>query len=113
MNGAGDAGKSAAKLIIRAAKQGDVAALQALLAVDPALIGARDADGSTPLHCAVWKGHESAVALLLDRGAAIMTENENDHWGGTPLHAAAHANHRAIAEMLVARGADPAFVSRN
>jgi ankyrin repeat protein len=77
-----------------------------LLELDATLIGARDSDGSTPLHCAVWKGHQAAVEFMLERGADVNAQNQNGHWGTTPLHAAAHANQAAIAEMLIERGAD-------
>jgi len=95
-----------AKEIIKAAKKGDVASLKRLLASDPSLIEARDSDGSTPLHCAVWKGHQQAVAFLLSAGADVNARNNNDHWGTTPLHAAAHANQAAIAELLLQHGAN-------
>ena len=95
-----------AKLIIKAAKSGDVAALKTLLASDPSLLEARDSDGSTALHCATWKGHQSVVAFLLDAGADVNAVNQNGHWGTTPLHAAAHANQAAIAKLLLDHGAD-------
>ena len=94
------------KEVIKAAKSGNVSRLQELLREDATLVGARDTDGSTPLHCAAWKGHPEAVQALLDAGADVNDQNRNEHWGGTPLHAAAHANQRAIAELLIARGAD-------
>ena len=94
------------KQIIKAAKSGDLASIRMLLELDATLIGARDKDGSTPLHCAVWKGHQAAVEFMLERGADANAQNQNDHWGTTPLHAAAHANQAAIAEMLIERGAD-------
>jgi ankyrin repeat protein len=100
-------------LMIKAAKKGNVEAVVALLDMNPELIHAKDADGSTPLHCAAWKGNDAVAALLIERGADLTVENENDHWGGTPLHAAAHANNRAIAEMLIRAGADVRFRSRN
>ena len=94
------------KLIIKAAKAGDVASVQQLLSNDPSLIKARDTDGSTPLHCATWKGHLEVVALLLKSGADVNAINENEHWGTTPLHAAAHANQAAIANLLLEHGAN-------
>src|SRR5215813_12625880 len=94
-----------AKEIIKAAKTGDVERVKNLLAIDKSLMAARDKDGSTPLHCAVWKGHQPVVEQLLKSGADVNTHNENDHWGTTPLHAAAHANQAAIAQLLIDRGA--------
>ena len=93
------------KEILRAAKSGNEAAVKALLKIDAELIDARDKDDSTPLHCAVWKGHLEVVSTLLDAGADVNALNRNDHWGNTPLHAAAHANHTAIAQLLILRGA--------
>ena len=104
--------KSAAKTpnpqkeILKAAKSGDADSVKKLVKQDPALMSAMDSDGSTPLHCACWKGHEAVVAVLLAAGADVNAENENDHWGTTPLHAAAHANQKRIAELLIAHGAD-------
>ena len=93
------------KGIIKAAKSGALAEVKALLATDPQLVLARDTDGSTPLHCATWKGHLNIVALLLDSGADVNAQNRNGHWGTTPLHAAAHGNQAAIAQLLIDRGA--------
>jgi ankyrin repeat protein len=95
-----------AKEIIKAAKSGDAERIKALLANDKSLIDARDKDGSTPLHCAVWKGQQRVVELLLAAGADANAQNENDHWGTTPLHAAAHANQGVIAQLLIDHGAD-------
>jgi ankyrin repeat protein len=95
------------KEIIKAAKSGDLEKVKGLLETDPALVHARDKDGSTPLHCAAWKGHQQVVELLLKAGADVNAQNTNDHWGTTPLHAAAHANQAAIAELLIERGAAP------
>jgi ankyrin repeat protein len=94
------------KEIIKAAKSGVVGKVKMLLENDSGLIQARDADGSTALHCAAWKGHQSIVALLLREGADVNAHNSNDHWGTTPLHAAAHANQPAIAQMLIEQGAN-------
>jgi ankyrin repeat protein len=94
------------KLIIKAAKHGDVGAIKSLLAADPSLIEARDSDGSTPLHCATWKGHVDAAEFLIKSGADVNAVNQNDHWGTTPLHAAAHANQAKIASLLLNNGAN-------
>lgn len=95
-----------AREIIKAAKCGNTELVRVLLANDKSLVNARDKDGSTPLHCAVWKGHEPVVARLIEAGADVNAQNENDHWGTTPLHAAAHANQAAIAQVLIDHGAD-------
>jgi len=94
------------KEIIKAAKSGDVLRIKELLAADTELIKARDKDGSTPLHCATWKGQQAVVAVLLEAGADVNAHNSNEHWGTTPLHAAAHANQDAIAQLLIDYGAD-------
>jgi ankyrin repeat protein len=93
------------KLIIKAAKVGDVTKVQELLHADSALVTAKDRDGSTPLHCASWKGHTEVVRVLIDAGADVQARNGNTHWGDTPLHAAAHGNRRAVAELLLECGA--------
>jgi len=95
-----------AKEIIKAAKNGQAARLRELLAGDPALIDARDKDGSTPLHCATWKGQQEVVALLIKAGADVNAHNNNDHWGTTPLHAAASSGHKDVAELLLANKAN-------
>lgn len=94
------------RAIIKATKNGNTAAVKEMLAADPTLIDARDADGSTPLHCAAWKGHVEIVRTLLKAGADANAQSRNMHWGNTPMHGAAHANNRAIAEILIAHGAD-------
>lgn len=94
------------KLFFRAVKQGDTASVLALLKAEPELVRARDADDSTGLHWAAWKGHSAVIHALLDAGADIQAHNRNDHWGTTALHAAAHANQKEAAIALMARGAD-------
>ncbi len=94
------------KAILRAAKKGDAQSVRELVAADRSLLDARDADGSSPLHCAAWKGHVEVVRALIDAGADVNALNQNDHYGTTPLHAAAHGNQRAVVEVLLAAGAD-------
>lgn len=109
-NGAAGDGE---KAILKAAKSGDAVRVGELLAGDESLVNARDKDGSTPLHCAAWKGHVAVVEALLAAGADVNVRNQNEHYGDTPLHAAAHGNQRAVAELLLARGADVRAVSCN
>ena len=94
------------KEFIKAAKQGDQEKIKSLLAIEPALLQARDSDGSTALHCAAWKGQRELIVYLLASGADVQAHNTNDHWGTTALHAAAHANEAAIVQLLIAAGAD-------
>ena len=92
--------------MIKAAKAGNTARVRALVETDADLVNALDTDGSTPLHCATWKGHAEVVAFLLSAGANVNSHNQNEHWGTTPLHASAHANQAAIAQLLIEHGAD-------
>jgi ankyrin repeat protein len=98
--------KDRAKELFKLVKRGEVEAVRALLAEDPTMAQARDAEDSTPLHHAAWKGHAEVATLLLDTGADVNAQNQNTHYGGTPLHAAAHGNQKSVAEILIARGAD-------
>ena len=94
------------KDMIKAAKHGDLEKARALLAEDASLLSACDTDGSTPLHCATWKGNVAMVTYLVGAGADVNVHNRNEHWGTTPLHAAAHANQSAIVQLLIEHGAD-------
>jgi ankyrin repeat protein len=96
------------RAVLGAAKKGDLSALRTAINATPALLGVRDKDGSTPLHCAAWKGHDEVVTYLLEVGADVNDHNQNEHWGTSPLHAAAHGNQKKVAEVLLAHGADVA-----
>jgi hypothetical protein len=64
----------------------------------------------TPLHCAVYSGHEAVARLLLNHGADLSTKTKD---GKTPLDLATARSEHGIAAMLraeAARRAD-AFVS--
>jgi ankyrin repeat protein len=98
--------KDSGAAMIKAAKAGDVARVQELLTQNGTLTAARDQDGSTPLHCAAWKGHVAVAEVLLVAGADVNAANQNEHGGTTPLHAAAHGNQKAVVEVLLRHGAD-------
>ena len=60
-----------AKEIIKAAKSGNASKVKEILDQDASLVSAGDTDGSTPLHCATWKGHLEVATLLLTYGANV------------------------------------------
>jgi ankyrin repeat protein len=56
---------------------------------------------STPLHQAVWAGHDDVVRLLAERGARLDLRDTIHE--GTPLDWADFGGRREIAELLRAR----------
>ena len=85
----------------RAAEQGDLAQLGALLTA-PVSIDARDVRGRTALLLAVMHGRDRSVDALLAGGA---DPNAADGHGLTPLKAALDGDHHAIAAALRRAGA--------
>jgi ankyrin repeat protein len=57
---------------------------------------------STPLHQAVWSGHDSVVQLLVERGARL--DMKDTIYEGTPLSWAEYGGRAGIAEYLRAQG---------
>lgn len=86
----------------RAARDGDVARLGALLDEDASLLEARGESGATLLHVAAERDHVEVARLLLDRGAELEVEAE---WGDTPFEWAAAMASDAVAALLLERGA--------
>jgi ankyrin repeat protein len=58
---------------------------------------------STPLHQAVWAGHDSVVRLLVERGARL--DIKDTIYEGTPLGWAMYGGRHDIAEYLREQGA--------
>lgn len=100
--------RSLAKLM-RACRDGDAAALEAL---PPAELDLRavTANDDTPLMAAARSGKTAAVKFLLDRGAVVDGRNAS---GGTPLIAAAGAGHVEIVQLLLKSQADPSAADRD
>jgi len=87
-----------------AAQLGATQALAALLEAR-AQCTARDAAGFTALHLAAMRGHEEAVQLLIEAGAAVGATISRLQ-EATPLHLAAQYGHLAVIDRLVAGGAE-------
>jgi glutaminase len=88
--------------LIWAASQGDLGAVQQLLARG-ARVDAPDYDGRTPLHLAAAEGHAHIVEYLLAHGADPAVR---DRWQRTPGDDARRGDHADVEGLLIAR--DPA-----
>lgn len=86
-----------------AAQDGDLAMVAALLRKNKKRINARDEAGWTPLHNAIFFGHQDIVRMLISKGADVATIDVN---GMTPLHEAVMFGQKDIAMLLISRGAD-------
>jgi ankyrin repeat protein len=60
---------------------------------------------STPLHQAVWAGHDAVVRFLVERGARLDTRDRV--FDGTPLGWAEHGGRKEIAEYLRSKTGTP------
>jgi tetratricopeptide (TPR) repeat protein len=95
---------------LEAAKRGDQAAMERLLADDARLLSYRGKGcslgfiGHSALHWAAAKGHTQLLLWLLARGAEPGLVNNA---GSTALHTAAQNGQQAAAEALLAAGAEP------
>ncbi|MEM7133104.1 MAG: sigma-70 family RNA polymerase sigma factor [Chloroflexota bacterium] len=90
--------------MIRAAEEGDMTKMGALLERDPALAKARDErPGATALHWACWAGQQEAAGLLLDYGADINLEDDSHQ--STPVGWARENGQYEMIDFLLTRGA--------
>lgn len=96
------------KELHRAARVGDLGALQARLA-QGIKADARDPDGRTALLDAVKTGHPEVVRALLAAGAGVNTAARS---GRTPLIEAAENGRVQSAQLLIQAGADLNAVQR-
>jgi ankyrin repeat protein len=94
---------AASRQLIKAAKDGDVAAMRAALANGSGSVDARDETGRTPLHWAVRDGHSECAELLLRAGADKEARNFSEY---TPLIEAARCGNADCVAVLIRGGAD-------
>src|SRR5262245_4515000 len=88
-----------------AARQGNVAALKAILAKG-ADVNAKTPYGATALSFAADKGHVAIVKVLLEHKADVNVKDT--FYDATPLKWAIAKDHGKIVELLVEAGADKA-----
>ena len=101
--GAGAAGAADTPPLVDAARDGDIAAVRALLA-QGADVDAAEADGTSALHWASYRDDVETVGLLLDAGADVDVTND---LGATPLWTAGQNGSAAMVRRLLAAGANP------
>ena len=89
--------------LVDAVKRADHTAVRALIAesVDP---DAPQADGSTALHWAVYRGHTDIATLLIGAGASVTAGNR---YGVQPISLACTNGDPAMVDLLLGAGADP------
>jgi ankyrin repeat protein len=91
--------------LCEAAAIGDVARMRAILAKDPAQLGAYSGDGWTALHLAGFFGHEAIAKELLMAGADVHAVSTNA-MANRPLHASlAGTRAPGVIKALLAAGA--------
>lgn len=83
-----------------AAREGDDAALKALVAQGSSL-SVRDKHSRTPLHLSAWAGHLECCKLLVEHGADKSSAAMDDT---TALHFAAQKGHADVVRFLLNEG---------
>jgi len=93
---------SAGQRLLQAAARADAPAVRTLIAGN-ANVNEADANGTTPLHNAVWAGDLTTADLLIRGGAKVATANT---FGVTPAYIAAEQGNAALLRRLLDAGAD-------
>src|SRR5262249_29683008 len=87
--------------LVEAARGKNDAAVRRLLQQSGIEVNARDADGATALHWAVYNDDEAAVRALLNAGAKANLPTE---YGIVPLALAAQNGNGTLADLLLKAG---------
>jgi ankyrin repeat protein len=97
--------------IFRAVDNGNLEAVDMMLAKDPNTLHSRDKNGYTLLHRATLAGRKQIAELLISRGAAV-DDRALDGNGITSLHLAADRGYIDIVRLLIEKGADVNGIAR-
>ena len=89
--------------IFQAVRSGNLDAVKALVAKNPALLKSKTPEGDNLLHLACGAGGRPIVEFLVAQGADLHAENGV---GQAPLLYAAYQGHSEILSLLIAKGAD-------
>ncbi|KAI3978326.1 hypothetical protein MKX01_013124 [Papaver californicum] len=86
----------------RAARTGDVHAVQSIIASNPLTVTSRDKHSRTPLHLAAWSGHNEVVSYLCKNKADVRAAAMDDMGA---IHFAAQKGHLEVVRTLLLSGA--------
>ena len=89
------------KLLMLAASNGQVEAVNKLLAITDINVDAAPDEGRTALHWAANNGFVDVIEALLNAGADV---DRQDNSGSTALHLAATMNHAKVVDLLRGKG---------
>lgn len=89
--------------IHEATRDGNLQAVEKMVAANRNLVNTKNELGSTPLHIAATNSSPGIAKLLIDKGANV---NARDNGGATPLHIAAFTGRKENVQLLLSRGAD-------
>lgn len=99
--------EAAAAELHDAARRGDLAAVERLLA-GGTQVEATDIGGATPLYIAAGEGHSAVVARLLAAGGNARRQVLGPFGSiGTPIHAASRYGRLDVVRVLLEAGVDP------
>ena len=99
--------EAAATELHDAARRGDLAAIERLLA-GGAQVEATDGSGATPLYVAASEGHAAVVVRLLAAGGDPRRQASGSFGStGTPIHVAIRHGHLGVVRLLLEVGVDP------
>ncbi|XP_071505517.1 LOW QUALITY PROTEIN: transient receptor potential cation channel subfamily A member 1 homolog [Diadema antillarum] len=87
-------------LHLAAIRDNEVAASE-LLSINSIQVDVCDCQMMTPLHMACTHGSDTIASMLVEKGAALTSTDEEN---GTPLHAACQEGHEEIVKLLFAAG---------